>query len=46
VCFKWSGAEWQYAGIQDEPGELTVSDGTRLGTSGNIGMKYCIKRRT
>jgi hypothetical protein len=26
VCFKWSGAEWQYAGIQDEPGELTVND--------------------
>jgi len=46
VCFKWSGAEWQYAGIQDEPGELTVSDGTRLGTSGNIGMKYCTERRT
>jgi hypothetical protein len=26
VCFKWSGAEWQYAGIKDEPGELQVND--------------------
>jgi hypothetical protein len=26
VCFKWSGSDWSYAGIQDQPGELWVND--------------------
>jgi hypothetical protein len=26
VSFKWTGAEWAYAGIQDSPGELQVND--------------------
>jgi mRNA-degrading endonuclease HigB of HigAB toxin-antitoxin module len=26
VSFKWCGSEWQYAGIQDSPGEIYVND--------------------
>jgi hypothetical protein len=26
VCFNWSGSDWSYAGIQDQPGELYVND--------------------
>jgi hypothetical protein len=26
VCFNWSGSDWSYARIQDQPGEFYVSD--------------------
>jgi len=26
ISFKWCGSEWQYAGIQDSPGEIYVND--------------------
>ncbi len=26
VSFKWTGADWSYAGIQDSPGELQVNN--------------------